>query len=116
MPTFQNIVIYTSVTLLIIILIIVAINIHSAKKAAKWPPVVSDCPDYWSDNGTGGSKCTINDNNVNLGKATSPMDFSLSTYTGANQNCNRYKWALSNDVSWDGLTYGVQNPCAQNKL
>ena len=113
MPTFQDSVIYTSVTLLIIILVIVAINIHLDKKNAKWPPVVSDCPDYWYDNGTGGSKCTINVDNINLGKATSPMDFSTSTYTGPNQNCNRYRWALSNNVSWDGITYGIQNPCTK---
>jgi len=116
MPTFQNIVIYTSVTLLIIILIIVAINIHNAKKNTKWPPMVSDCPDYWYDEGTGGSKCTINSDDVNLGTATSPMDFSTGTFTGVNKNCTRYMWARSKGVSWDGLTYGVANPCVTKKV
>jgi len=116
MPTFQNIVIYISVTLLIIILIMIAINIHNAKKSTRWPPMVSNCPDYWYDEGANGSKCTINSNDVNLGTATSPMDFSASTFTGVNGGCKRYTWAKSKGVSWDGVTYGVSNPCTTKKV
>ena len=113
--SFQSLVIYLLITLLIIILVVVGINLHAAKKKTKWPPMVGDCPDYWFDAGEGGSKCTVNIDKVNLGNATSPMDFSKAPYTGENGACSKYRWANSRKVSWDGITYGVVNPCVKAK-
>ena len=47
----------------------------------------------------------------NIGLATSPMDFSLPAYSGSNGPCVKFTWANTNKVSWDGITYGVPNPC-----
>lgn len=113
MASFQSIIIYTALAILIILLIIVSINLHYAKTNVKWPPIIGNCPDYWYDEGTNGSKCVINNDNVNLGTATSPMDFSGNAYTGKNGNCVKYQWANSKSVSWDGITYGVENPCIE---
>jgi hypothetical protein len=33
------------------------------------------------------------------------------TFTGTNGACNKRNWATFNDISWDGITYGVSNPC-----
>ena len=107
----QSIAIYTSLAILIVLLIIIAINMNSARKSMTWPPLVGDCPDYWFDAGTNGSKCTLNMNKVNAGDATSPMNFSLAPYNTSRGNCSKYRWATSNGVSWDGITYGVPNPC-----
>jgi len=112
MPSFQSIVIAACIILLIILLAIVAINLKSAKDKTKWPPLVSDCPDYWFDSGTGGSSCVVDSKETNKGKATSPMNFTGAIYKGANGLCRKYNWAVSNQVSWDGLTYGGPNPCA----
>ena len=76
-----------------------------------WPPVTGDCPDYWVDQGKGGSQCVVNAKKDNIGLATSPMDFSLPVYSGSNGPCIKYTWANTNKVSWDGITYGVSNPC-----
>jgi hypothetical protein len=112
--TFQSLVIYTLITLLIILLVIIGINLHAATKNTTWPPVVGDCPDYWYDAGEGGSKCTLNVDEVNMGNATSPMDFSKVPYSGANGVCSKYRWSVAKGVSWDGITYGVQNPCTSS--
>lgn len=109
--SFQSIAIYISLTILIILLIIIAINMNNAKNSMKWPPLVGECPDYWFDAGENGSKCTVNVNDTNLGSATSPMNFNVSPYSGARGNCSKYRWAISKGVSWDGITYGVENPC-----
>ena len=39
------------------------------------------------------------------------MNFNQSQFTGSNGTCNKYLWAKKCDLSWDGLTYGVPNPC-----
>lgn len=39
------------------------------------------------------------------------MDFTTSEFTGQNGLCAKYTWANNCGVSWDGITYGVSNPC-----
>jgi hypothetical protein len=41
------------------------------------------------------------------------MNFSVPTFQGGDAACQKYKWANDNNVSWDGITYGVPNPCAK---
>ena len=48
----------------------------------------------------------MTDNNMNS------MDFSTAPFTGDNGTCAKYQWASKCNVSWDGITYGVTNPCA----
>ena len=39
------------------------------------------------------------------------MDFTLAPYNGSDSGCQKYKWATSCGVTWDGITSGVINPC-----
>jgi hypothetical protein len=39
------------------------------------------------------------------------MDFTKAPYIGAASTCAKYKWANSCNVTWDGITSGVTNPC-----
>ena len=39
------------------------------------------------------------------------MDFNTTTYTGSLGDCNKSEWAKKIGVTWDGITYGVPNPC-----
>jgi hypothetical protein len=32
-------------------------------------------------------------------------------YSGEDGLCNKYNWANTCGVTWDGITYGVKNPC-----
>lgn len=111
MASFQTITLITAIVILLILLIVIGINIGTAQTSIPWPPVVGDCPDYWIDIGVSGSKCVVNTNQDNKGTAVSPMDFSGSTYQGSGAACAKYTWAKDNNVSWDGITYGVSNPC-----
>lgn len=118
MLNFQKIIIIIAVILLIISLVLIGIFMNNNKTAEQWPPLIGDCPDYWIDTSGNGSKCV---NVKNLGKCKSSsdpgtfsMDFTTSEFTGSQGLCNKYKWATSTcGVSWDGITYGVENPCPQ---
>jgi hypothetical protein len=111
MASVQSIILTLAIAILLIILIVIGINISMSQNKQVWPPVTGDCPDYWIDQGKGGSQCAVNAKRDNIGLATSPMDFSLPVYSGSNGSCIKYTWANTNKVSWDGITYGVPNPC-----
>lgn len=111
--SFQKIVIYVALAILVILLVIIGINMHAASKDVVWPPMVGDCPDYWHDEGSKGSKCVVNTDDVNKGNASSPKNFNIVPFNTSGGDCAKYRWATSNDVSWDGITYGVSNPCSQ---
>ena len=121
MANFQTIVLSIAAFILIVILIIMAYVIMKSKNSQRWPPNIGDCPDYWEDQrdpkGAKGSKCV---NIKGLGKnydenviPSSPfiMDFSGAAYVGSQGLCNKYKWAKGYEVTWDGITSGVSNPC-----
>jgi hypothetical protein len=113
MEGFQKIVLITAIIILIIALIFIGISLSSQMSNQQWPPLVATCPDYWTMDGSGNnSKCR---NVKNLGTChAKTMDFNTSTFTGTNGACNKYNWANACKVSWDGITYGVNNPCTTN--
>jgi hypothetical protein len=109
MANFQRIVVFIAIVLLILCLIIIGLVLVNSKNKQQWPPLVGDCPDYWIDLSGNGARCV---NVKNLGNsAPSPMDFTSSVYTGSTGTCNKYKWATTYGLTWDGITYGVSNPC-----
>ena len=81
---------------------------------AQWPPLIPQCPDYWFMDPS--SNC-VNIRNLGTcspqsGKKHLIMNFNTPAYTGSNGNCAKYTWANNCNVSWDGITYGVNNPCS----
>ncbi len=108
--TFQTIVLVIAGLGLLISLIVVFLMIRRQNKL-KWPPMVTECPDWWkaSKDSTGRVVCA---NVQNLGKCSAPFYPDDAQYTGADGLCNKYKWATNCDIQWDGVTYGVENPCA----
>ena len=115
MASIQTIIMTSAIVILLIILITIGINIRTAKKNQVWPPLIGNCPDYWLDLGKDGSQCVVNGKANNLGIATSPMNFNTAAYMGSAGTCAKYNWAIANKVSWDGITYGVPNPCIIKK-
>ena len=109
MNGFQKIVLITAIVVLIIALAFIGFAISSATNQV-WPPMIPNCPDYWDVDGSGNCLNTLNLGTCNLNN--SPMSFNTSTYTGSNGLCAKYKWANNCGVTWDGITYGVNNPCA----
>jgi hypothetical protein len=113
METFQKIILMIAVIILIITLVFIGIVLSYSKNNNKWPPVVPECPDYWI--------MDLSNNCINTkGLGTCPpqsgqqhlvMNFNTATYKGSNGLCAKYKWAQNCKVAWDGVTYGVNNPC-----
>jgi hypothetical protein len=113
---FQRIILICAIILLILCLILIGMVLVNSKSTQQWPPLVGDCPDYWVDTSGNGSQCVnIKDLGIcnALGQTTGHLtkDFSQSPFTGSTGTCEKYKWATGCKVTWDGITYGVPNPC-----
>jgi hypothetical protein len=122
MASFQSIVVVIAIILLIVCLIFIGIALSKTKNDGQWPPIVGDCPDYWIDtSGNGGNcvnvrdlgTCTTGGNGVAPGGQHIAMNFTVAPYIGSSGLCSKYTWANGCGVTWDGITSGVTNPCAQ---
>ena len=108
--SFQKTTIIVAGILLLVCIILLALLLYlpSTSNTQVWPPVIPNCPDYFIDVSGNGSSCL---NPKNLGNVSNIPNFNVSPYIGTNGNCQKYNWATSNNLTWDGITYGVQNPC-----
>ena len=116
MEGFQKIVLFSAIIILIISLVIIGIALSYAKSNSVWPPIVPDCPDYWSIDGSGNNARCLNVKDLGTCRPTSgnrhlSMNFNNAPFVGSNEMCAKYNWANNCNVSWDGITYGVNNPC-----
>ena len=111
--SFQKNVLIVALVILIVTLLIIGITIKQTKNE-QWPPIIGDCPDYWIDLSGNGGQC-VNVKDLGTCKSTSQghftQDFTSPAFTGSNGLCSKYNWATNCGVSWDGITYGVPNPC-----
>jgi hypothetical protein len=110
--TFQKSVLSVAVVLLIICLIMIGIAMRNNKYDSDFPPVVADCPDYWIEKPSSMPDETQCYNVKNLGRSEceKSKDFSGSLWSGTEGTCNKYKWATSCDLTWDGVT-NKTDPC-----
>ena len=105
MANFQKMtLIIAGILLLICIIVIVLIFLFPNTKQV-WPPTIANCPDYFEDVNGDGSYCT---NKLPYGKCEGPLNF-----TNGN-SCDKYTTATNCEITWDGITYGVKNPCTNN--
>lgn len=105
---YQQIILITAIFLTIFIIFLIYISFLNQKKNETWPPVIAECPDYWSLDATG--KCM---NIHNLGICPNKtVDFNQPPFGGSDDLCAKYNWATTCRNSWDGITYGTStNPC-----
>jgi hypothetical protein len=109
MGDFQRLVIIIAIIILILILVLTLIVMYVSKSKQTWPPVTGDCPDYWIDLSGNGAMCV---NTKRLGTCNNEsMNFSVAPWVGSNGLCAKYNWANACGVAWDGINYGVANPC-----
>jgi hypothetical protein len=116
MEGFQKIVLYSAIIILIISLVIIGIALSYAKNDQVWPPILPECPDYWIADGSGNNARCINVKDLGTCPATGEnkhlqMNFNEGPFVGDDGACAKYTWANRCGVSWDGITYGVTNPC-----
>jgi len=115
MEGFQKIVLFVAIVLLIIALVVIGIALSYSTNQT-WPPMTPSCPDYWAIDGSGNNAVCINVKNLGTcppqsGQQHLTMNFNGSAFTGTNGLCAKYTWANNCGVTWDGITYGVNNPC-----
>ncbi len=114
---FQKIVATIAIIIFIILMIFIASVLYNNKYGVAFPPTVSECPDYWldkqktinSDESMGNENAHTKQsclNIKNLGKSSclKNMDFTGDFWQGSTGDCNKYKWAKSCDLTWDGIT------------
>lgn len=111
--SFQKITIIITFIILLVIFIFIGSSLVYAKKNAANAPILPQCPDFWEISETAtGPKC-VNIQDLGTCPAASgdehlTVDFNSDNFT---DNCAKYTWANNCNVAWDGLTYGVDNPC-----
>ena len=123
MDGFQTTVVVIAIIILLFTLLIIGLALSYAKQES-WPPIVPECPDYWVAKGSSdisGGELGVGPFCVNIkdlgtcppkqGQKHLIMNFGASPFTGDEGDCNKYNWANRCNVSWDGITYGVKNPC-----
>jgi hypothetical protein len=115
MEGFQKIILFAAIIILIIALVFIGI-VLSYTKDEQWPPMTPQCPDYWLVDGSSNNAVCINVKDLGTCPPENQdkhlkMDFNSSAFTGSNSMCAKYTWAKKCGVTWDGITYGVNNPC-----
>lgn len=112
---FQQIILTLAIIVLIIMLVFIGLALSKSKYSGQWPPIVGDCPDYWVDLEGNGAACynahALGRCNIPSDHSPNTMDFSTQPFNGENGLCSKYRWANSCNVTWDGITSGVKNPC-----
>ena len=115
MEGFQKFVLMTAIIILIITLVVIGIALSKNYSSVPWPPVLPECPDYWILDGSGSNATCVNVKDLgtckSVGSEHQTMNFNSSAFTGSQGACNKYNWATKCNVTWDGITYGVNNPC-----
>ena len=116
MEGFQKFVLFAAIIILIIALVFIGIALSRSKSTQIWPPMVPECPDYWAIDGSGNNATCINVKDLGTcpsqgGQPHLTMNFNTPAFTGTNELCAKYNWANRCGVTWDGITYGVSNPC-----
>lgn len=106
MADFKKRVIGTAIGLLIFAILLIGILLYTGGGGEQWPPVVSECPDYWIDrvDNDGEAKKCFNVHDLGKSSCEKTMDFSTEQWTGSTGDCRKYKWAKNCNVTWDGIT------------
>ena len=110
---FQQIVVMLAAIILIVLLTWIGYAMYESEHSAKFPPVSSDCPDYWQSD----KKQCVNIKhlgNCNTGK-NNKMNFNRPPFIGHNGICAKSRWAKRCGVTWNGITNAgakIQKHCS----
>ena len=99
---FQKIVIIIAIILLILALAFIATAITNDKKNTQFPPVISECPDYWKHN----VEKNVCENEHNLGKELNGSKIKELNLNVLNKLtlCDKLRASNNYNISWDGIT------------
>ena len=90
--------------------------------ANKFPPIISDCPDYWDVSYNSDNEIICQNNStINVGNgSTDCNDYLIDKFkeNGTGENdvlCSKHKWAKNCGIVWDGVTNN-SDPCSLAKI
>jgi len=87
---------------LVLVICISLMTYATSRKESIFPPTTNQCPDFFTFNGT---SCVAPSS---LYTNISPLDITTSTSiynpTSTTSLCKKKKWAITNSVTWDGIT------------
>jgi hypothetical protein len=111
---FQSIVLKIAIVIFIICMIFIGTILYQNKYSAVYPPVGSECPDYWlnredKDAPTSGvdpqpKELCYNVKNLGNASCNKEMDFTTDYWQGTQGDCRKLEWARKCDLTWDGIT------------
>lgn len=113
---FNKIVLIVATIVLILMLILLYIFLSKTLFEDSYPPIISDCPDYWDISlNADGEKICIDNLKINSGSKIDCKSSSISMFknNGTNKNevmCEKNKWAKDCNITWDGITNNT-TPC-----
>ena len=115
LTSFNKIVLTIASIILIIALITLGVFLKKSLQEYTFPPVISDCPDYWdvSYNSNNNSISCQNISTINKGMGTTKCnDFNPDLFKSNGTGfydvlCEKYKWARECRIAWDGVTNNV---------
>jgi hypothetical protein len=131
MDSFYTIVVIIAIIILIIVLTSIGLLVQSQNKLTVYPPIQNACPDYWKIipiDGSSAVKCkapsqtganvgnlysaSATGSGTNLSRtigyipADNAVNFSDNGWSsgGSKPICAQQKWAMLNNVVWDGVS------------
>lgn len=122
LSSFNKIVLIIATIVLIVSLLILGYFLNVSLLNDTYPPVISECPDYWdiSLNSFGDKEC-INVSTINIGNGTSEckiLNLTEFKQNGTDRNsviCAKKNKAKTCNINWDGVTNN-NNACENSYL
>jgi hypothetical protein len=106
--SFQMIVLWTAVLIFIATLGFIGYSIYTSQYNVAWPPLISDCPDYWSVS-TDGINCNPSSYNSCSSSSGGDKPFPILTYPNL---CDKYDFAKKNgcqpSFNWSGISNSLK--------
>ena len=107
MDGYYKIVSIIALVILVICLVLVGIALSKASSDSNFPPHVSDCPDFYVNDGTGvctDSKGIASDASCKTFDPSTNTSYSNPGMGSTSGVCLKRRWAEGCGVNWDGIT------------
>jgi len=121
MEGFEKKVLIVAGIILVVSLVLVLIFILMSKGNQKYPPVESECPDYWELEEDANKKLLCK-NVKGLGEGWSgqsteeTIDPNTREFQGVDGLCNKQNWARQHNVTWEGVTEPTKDACIEDSV
>jgi hypothetical protein len=105
----RTVLLVASILLILGLIIIGFFSVKNVEDSA-YPPIISDCPDYWNVTYDNNQKKKCRNNSINSGVASDRCrNYPVSEFSASGSSvndiiCAKNRWAKSCNIQWDGIT------------